>query len=213
MTKWIVTAEITHLAMGDYDTMCEIKCTCGESYNLQYDSKCPKCEKDWFKESVESQKGMLENQEWESLEKSCGSVVDHVKQNTCPKKNGKVGDDHYELYVQWDYIVEADSEQEANDQATSIELELKENKELDDYLKSIGVTDFDSDDFDGDIINCEELSISTRVNHNDTARTYLDRYSRDPKMKLSTQLAENKPLPIRSEMIIVHEKLYYDNGV
>ncbi len=141
---------------------------------------------------------------------NCGSVAEHLKQNTCPKKNGKVGDIHYELYVQWDYIVEADSEQEAEDQ---VDLNNeKADKELDDYLKSIGVTEFDHDDFDGESINCEELSISKRVNHNDTARTYLDRYAKDPKMKLSTQLAENKPLPICSQMIIVHEKLYYDNG-
>lgn len=170
MNKWIITVEITHLAMGDYDSLPTI-----------------------------------------DYEMNCGSVEEHLKQNTCPKKNGKVGDDHYELYVQWDYIVEADSKQEAEDQVEPIEIELKENKELDDYLKSIGITDFDHYDFDGSIINCEELSISKRVNHNDTARTYLDRYSKDPKMKLSTQLAENKPLPICSEMIIVHEKLYYNN--
>ena len=171
MTEWIVTVEMTHLAMGDYDCIQEI-----------------------------------------FPEMNCGSVEEHLKQNTCPKKNGKVGDDHYELYVQWDYIFEADSKQEADDQAQSIELERKENKELDDYLKSIGVTDFDHYEFDGDIINNEELSISKRVNYNDTALTYLDRYTKDPKMKLSTQLAENKPLPICSEMIIVHEKLYYNNG-
>ena len=28
----------------------------------------------------------------------CGSFEDHIKHNTCPKKNGVIGDCHYELY-------------------------------------------------------------------------------------------------------------------
>lgn len=73
----------------------------------------------------------------------CGTTEEHLKRNTCPKKNGVVGDCHYELYVQQD--IKADDEDEAYDKSTIA-------KYLDKYLKKNGVIEFDSSDFDYEII-------------------------------------------------------------
>ena len=193
MTKkklWIITDEMTHLAVGDYDCMDEVN-----------------------DEDID-----------------CGTVAEHLKRNTCPKKNGKVGDIHLELYVQWDIIVEASNEKEAHEKHDQWLVRRNgnvlgkideqngsdiEDNELDTYLTKRGITTFDSGDFNGETISCEELDISTRVKEvaGFGEIPYLDRYENNPNMKLSVQLA-NKKLgqTISSEMIIVHEKLYYDNG-
>lgn len=137
---------------------------------------------------------------------NCGTVEEHLKNNTCPKINGKIGNIHFELYVQWDIIVEANSKEEANNLTNNFDWS-KTDIELDNYLKSCDITEFNHDDFDSDTIRFDELDIYKNDKFN-----YLDRYQKDSKMKLSTQLKQKKPFPIISEMIIVHEKLYYNNG-
>lgn len=78
------------------------------------------------------------------LTSDCGSLAEHLKRNSCPKKQGKIGDCHYELYVQQDVIIDSDSEEEAWKKATL-------EKELDNYLVKNDVTEFGSDDFEGDL--------------------------------------------------------------
>jgi hypothetical protein len=73
----------------------------------------------------------------------CGSTEEHISRNTCPKKHGEVGDCHYELYVQQD--IEADDEDEAYKKSDI-------GKLIDEYLQSLNITEFDSADFDYEII-------------------------------------------------------------
>lgn len=74
----------------------------------------------------------------------CGSTEEHIARNTCPKKNGETGDCHYELYVQQD--IKADSEEEAFEKSDI-------GKRIDEYLESLNVVEFDSSDFDYEIID------------------------------------------------------------
>lgn len=106
----------------------------------------------------------------------CGSKREHLKRNSCPKKHGVIGDCHYELYVQQEVVVKADSEEEAREIAGD---RFTLDKLLDDYLLTKGVTEFDSSDFEGSV---DEFYISET----------------------------DEPEGV-SEMIIMHEKLYYDN--
>lgn len=79
-----------------------------------------------------------------SLTSDCGSLAEHLKRNSCPKKQGKIGDCHYELYVQQDVIINSDSQEEAWKKATL-------ESELDKYLVKNDVTEFGSDDFEGEL--------------------------------------------------------------
>lgn len=159
-------------------------------------------------------------QSLDDSELNCGTTAEHLEHNTCPKKNGKVGDIHYELYVQWDHIVEADSKEEAErlyrllDERTSEDQTLLMMKELDNYLKKVGVTEFTADEFDGGVINCEELSKSSRVG--ETAEERTEYLNRGKNKTLQSQCEQKEDWEhgdiISSEMIIVHEKLYYNNA-
>lgn len=112
---------------------------------------------------------------------TCGSLKEHLERNSCPKKEGKIGDIHFELYVQQDLRVVADSKKEADKIMNKI---CNVDKLIDEYLLKYNITDFNSEDFDGDTIICEEI---------------ID--------KTSTALVQ----PMVSDMRIVHEKMYYDN--
>jgi len=79
-----------------------------------------------------------------ALTSDCGSLAEHLKRNSCPKKQGKIGDCHYELYVQQDVIIDSESEDKAWKKST-IEFEL------DKYLAKNDVTEFGSCDFEGDL--------------------------------------------------------------
>lgn len=78
------------------------------------------------------------------LTSDCGSLTEHLKRNSCPKKQGVIGDCHYELYVQQDVIIESDSEEQAWKTSTL-------ESELDNYLTKNKVTEFNSKDFEGDL--------------------------------------------------------------
>jgi len=47
------------------------------------------------------------------LTSDCGTLEEHLKRNSCPKKHGKLGECHYELYVQQDVIIKHNDEDEA----------------------------------------------------------------------------------------------------
>ena len=78
------------------------------------------------------------------LTSDCGSLAEHLKRNSCPKKQGVIGDCHYELYVQQDVIIKSKSEDKAWKKSTL-------ESELDKYLEKNNVTEFGPEDFEGDL--------------------------------------------------------------
>jgi len=82
-------------------------------------------------------------------ELECGSLKDHLKLNSCPKKHGKLGDIHYELYAQQEIIIKGTVEEA--DKKFTLE------KKIDDYLSkmNIGISE---KDFEYEIIYDEETN-------------------------------------------------------
>lgn len=152
--NYLVTFEMTHLACGDYDTLCERICECGKQYNLQYDNNCPDCSKEWREHSKP-----IDDDTFQFMS-DCGSLDEHLERNSCPKKQGVVGDCHYELYAQQDIIVSAESEEEAENIADE---RCTLNKLIDEYLEKHNVIDFNSKDFDCDCIGTSETELPESV--------------------------------------------------
>lgn len=85
------------------------------------------------------------------LTSDCGSLTEHLKLNSCPKKHGEIGDCHYELYVQQEVIIDKDSEEEAYKKLT-IYNELKK------HLDKNKVKEFSPEDFEIEMIYDEDTN-------------------------------------------------------
>lgn len=81
-----------------------------------------------------------------ALYSDCGSLQEHLKRNSCPKKHGEIGDCHYELYVQQEIIINENDENKASNKTTL-------DKKLNEYLEKKGITEFNSNDFEQDCIS------------------------------------------------------------
>ena len=73
----------------------------------------------------------------------CGSERSHNR-GTCPTNNI---DNHYELNVLFDTLVKAKNLKEAREMQLDWKIKIKQDEELDDYLKEVGITKFNHDDF------------------------------------------------------------------
>ena len=75
---------------------------------------------------------------------TCGSQKSH-NQGICPTNNI---DNHYELNVLFDTLVKAKNLKEAREMQLDWKIKIKQDEELDDYLKEVGITKFNHYDFE-----------------------------------------------------------------
>lgn len=90
----------------------------------------------------------------------CGSVAEHLKINKCPRKQGKIGDSHFELYVRQNVIIRAINEDQAENNVWD---RSDINSQIDKYLNSKGITEFSAIDMEGDIIQCSRTNLAEKL--------------------------------------------------
>lgn len=85
------------------------------------------------------------------LTSDCGTLEEHLKRNSCPKKHGVIGDCHYEMYAQQEIIVNGTEEK--------AEKKLTLRKKIDEYLnRETKVSEFNAQDFEVEMIGSKETT-------------------------------------------------------
>ncbi len=84
------------------------------------------------------------------LTSDCGTLEEHLKRNSCPKKHGDIGDCHYELYTQQEIIVNGTEE--------DAEMKLTLRKKIDEHLGKLKVSEFNAQDFEIEMVSSMETT-------------------------------------------------------